>query len=73
MESEDTQVTTDKQAPRRVITDTGDIVEEQLVFKAEDITQKDTIPLGKMLLFLFNFFLYVMSELSWPDGLVKET
>ena len=36
METEDSLVTTDKQAPRRVITDTGDIVEEPLMFKSDD-------------------------------------
>ncbi|CAH0588992.1 unnamed protein product [Chrysodeixis includens] len=45
VETEDAQVTTDKQAPRRVITDTGDIVEEQSILKADEITQKDTVPL----------------------------
>lgn len=43
MDSEDTSVT-DKQAPRRVITDTGDIVEEPLVFKANDqVTAPDPL------------------------------
>ncbi|XP_050549898.1 zinc finger protein 3 homolog isoform X4 [Spodoptera frugiperda] len=35
MDSEDPLVTPDKQTPRRVITDTGDIVEEPMLFKTD--------------------------------------
>ncbi|XP_050549899.1 zinc finger protein 271-like isoform X5 [Spodoptera frugiperda] len=43
MDSEDPLVTPDKQTPRRVITDTGDIVEEPMLFKtdAQIVTEVD--------------------------------
>ncbi|KAH9630280.1 hypothetical protein HF086_012465 [Spodoptera exigua] len=46
MDSEDALVTSDKQTPRRVITDTGDIVEEPILFKTDAHIVSDSLDLG---------------------------
>ncbi|XP_022823329.1 zinc finger protein 616-like isoform X3 [Spodoptera litura] len=46
MDGEDPLVTPDKQTPRRVITDTGDIVEEPMLFKTDAQIVTDTLDLG---------------------------
>lgn len=54
MDSEDPLVTPDKQTPRRVITDTGDIVEEPMLFKTDAQIVTGTLDLGNI---VYTYFI----------------
>lgn len=54
---EDPLVTSEEQIPRRVITDTGDIVEEPLIYKPDHMVQQEPIAIG--IAYIYTVIIYL--------------